>query len=752
MIRTDNMEAAAFEDNRPTVKLRVTFNENQVLENDNIISASFQETVSENNLTIGAAFSQSFEMKFRMPQPAIALTGGKLIAEASFDETEWVKLGFFYISSVSTDDGYKSASIIAIDRMALLTDKYIPTISLPAAAEEILEDIAAQYSFKVNESTECADLMISELYEGTVREYIGWLAGLSGMNARFDRGGELTFSWYSESNNEDGQCKQYLDDNRITKDGFTLSAADAYTITALISGTDENAIEAGAGKAVYFYNPYMTTAVLEQIATKLLPFSYHAARIEYRGNPAWEVGDIVCAGGSYKIPIMSQSMEFGKKFSATIESFGLSDEEESSSRVITDVKEIQRQLPEIKQMIIEMNDSLLSPGIGYLELLTETIDGSEHLSGFRITDTPTLTDNTKGWLANKNGIGWSSDGFKTISKVGLDMVNGRIYADEMAADAIITNSFKIGNSMSFDGSKDEITFGPGVSISWNKIDGVPKDLAHTSDIPDDDDITTITQTAIQTGDIIIGGWIWDKVDAKTRQRILGINNSNNLQIGTIADNANYNKMRLYAPDFIQFYPERQYADESYTLSLGSGESTFWCDLRIRNGDIYMTNGDVCDSSGNVKYYGSGDNIHANYLYIASVGSASVQALYRSTNSGIVGTDSSSKRYKNSIEDVTDEMLDPHRLYNLPVRQFKWNEGHFDESENYNYDTLNVGFIAEEVAEFYPYATVLSKDKEIESWEVRRILPPMLSLIQEQKKIIDDLTERIKKLEAKGVEA
>ena len=146
------------------------------------------------------------------------------------------------------------------------------------------------------------------------------------------------------------------------------------------------------------------------------------------------------------------------------------------------------------------------------------------------------------------------------------------------------------------------------------------------------------------------------------------------------------------------------------------------------------------------YYESGDNIHANYLYIASVGSASVQALYRSTNSGIVGTDSSSERYKNSIADVTDEMLDPHRLYDLPVRQFKWNEGHFDESENYNYDTLNIGFIAEEVAEFYPYATVLSKDKEIESWEVRRILPGMLALIQDQKKMIDNLTDRVNELE------
>lgn len=146
------------------------------------------------------------------------------------------------------------------------------------------------------------------------------------------------------------------------------------------------------------------------------------------------------------------------------------------------------------------------------------------------------------------------------------------------------------------------------------------------------------------------------------------------------------------------------------------------------------------------YYESGDNIHANYLYIATLGSASQQALYCSSKSGIVGTDSSSQRYKNSIADVTDEMLDPKRLYDLPVRQFKWNKGHFDEAEDYDYNIVNIGFIAEEVAEFYPYATVLSKDKEIESWEVRRILPAMLSLIQDQKKMIDNLTDRVNELE------
>ena len=131
------------------------------------------------------------------------------------------------------------------------------------------------------------------------------------------------------------------------------------------------------------------------------------------------------------------------------------------------------------------------------------------------------------------------------------------------------------------------------------------------------------------------------------------------------------------------------------------------------------------------------------------GTASTVAVYRSTNSGILGIPSSSRRYKNSIEDVRYSELKPERLYDLPVRQFKWNEGHFEEEEHYNYDLINVGFIAEEGAEVYPFAAVVI-DGKVETWEVRGLLPPMLALIQQQKKKIDELESRINGLESKGV--
>lgn len=856
MIETEKMLAEAFEDERPVAKLKITFNGNQTVEKDNLVSAKFTENLASDNITLGSAFSQSFELTMRMPEEAIPLTGAYFTAEAAFG-TEWVSLGTFYVSTVSTNDDYKTVSITATDRMALLTDSYTPGVSLPATQQQVIEDIASQYSLALG-NIEYAEVSITQLYEGTVRDYLGWLAGLSGANARFDRNGKLSFTWYNqivarfgdanfdeEINSEDisyinanllgsastkeaeailgsmivgsayigtqivdfekgpvadvnedgiidskdiaeiqayiegspyvptkvGTIREYiqsLNKEQVERKGFVVSASAAYTISALISGTDESPIESGSGKAISFYNPLMTKDILDAVASRILPFTFIAAEITFRGCPSWEVGDIarVEIGGSWDVPIMSQSMEFGKKLSAKIKSLGLTDEEENALAVVPEVKEVQRQLPGIRQMITDINNSLLSGDTGYMILDETEIDGVKRLSGFKLMNTPTVTSVTKGWLANLNGIGWSSDGFKTISKLGLDMANGKIYADEIAAGSVITNSFKIGDSdtdyaMSFDGYTGEIVFGSKVKMSWASIEDQPDIPTSTSDLTNDSDFvsstqaTTISKNAISTASIsanqiTTGTLSADRVGAGSFTITGG-----SIQVSTGSDSTSYiqldgssyksylsasglnarskssnNTMAAYEALGVMI------VNGSYRTQITAGSVTV-------NGWEVITEGTIFDHLSG--YYRSGDNIHANYLYIASLGNASVQALYCSTQSGIVGTDSSSRRYKNSIEDVSNEMLDPHRLYNLPVRQFKWNEGHFDEAEHYNYDTINIGFIAEEMAEHYPYATVLSAKGEIESWEVRRILPPMLALIQEQHKEIEELKKKVEAL-------
>ena len=127
-----------------------------------------------------------------------------------------------------------------------------------------------------------------------------------------------------------------------------------------------------------------------------------------------------------------------------------------------------------------------------------------------------------------------------------------------------------------------------------------------------------------------------------------------------------------------------------------------------------------------------------------------------------GQSVSSKRYKEEIKELENEEFNPERLYDLKVKQFKYKKDYQPNEKDSRYDKDLVGFIAEEVAEIYPIAADYNEKGEVENWNDRYIIPPMLALIQKQKihqdeqdrlikeknKKINDLEERIKALEEK----
>lgn len=114
------------------------------------------------------------------------------------------------------------------------------------------------------------------------------------------------------------------------------------------------------------------------------------------------------------------------------------------------------------------------------------------------------------------------------------------------------------------------------------------------------------------------------------------------------------------------------------------------------------------------------------------------------------TNTSSVRYKKDIENVKDEGLSPERLYDLQVKQFKYKEEYQPNKNDSRYEKNLIGFIAEDVEKVFPIAVDYTEDdngnKIVDNWNGRYIIPPMLKLIQNQKKKIDELEDRIKILE------
>lgn len=112
-----------------------------------------------------------------------------------------------------------------------------------------------------------------------------------------------------------------------------------------------------------------------------------------------------------------------------------------------------------------------------------------------------------------------------------------------------------------------------------------------------------------------------------------------------------------------------------------------------------------------------------------------------TSSGTFGrSTASSERYKKDIENVVDVELDPYKILNIPIRQYRYNE------ENVPIDgkpeDLYIGLIAEEVAKEYPIAAEYTEDGQVEMWNIKMLFPALLKIVQDQQKKIEALEEQI----------
>ena len=118
------------------------------------------------------------------------------------------------------------------------------------------------------------------------------------------------------------------------------------------------------------------------------------------------------------------------------------------------------------------------------------------------------------------------------------------------------------------------------------------------------------------------------------------------------------------------------------------------------------------------------------------GTANLRLIPGSTPAGrIVDNGASSQRYKHDIVNLRDvPELDPRKLYELPVRAFKYNLDYLSTDDD-RYDVLIPGFIAEEVDEFYPLAADYEPKIGIHTWNDRMLIPAMMALIQDLHKEI-----------------
>lgn len=109
---------------------------------------------------------------------------------------------------------------------------------------------------------------------------------------------------------------------------------------------------------------------------------------------------------------------------------------------------------------------------------------------------------------------------------------------------------------------------------------------------------------------------------------------------------------------------------------------------------------------------------------------------------------SSQRWKKDITENIEERLNPQKLYELPIKQFKYKDDYLNEKD-VRYGKNIIGFIAEDVQQIYEPATEYDEDGNVEMWNSDVMIPAMLKLIQEQHTEIELLKQEIEVLKNGG---
>lgn len=264
------------------------------------------------------------------------------------------------------------------------------------------------------------------------------------------------------------------------------------------------------------------------------------------------------------------------------------------------------------------------------------------------------------------------------------------------------------------------------------------------------DLSTEGQTTINGANIQTGTLSADKITTGTMScdRLNGgtisgqIISGGTMSGGTIAGTEVYCTSALYMPSVLGKTPVMSVGEEGAVLldrfnignaSLGGGTHIYGDPV---NGIELLANTTVQGSISATKVY---------------IGSSTIQSVsancYVGGNNGLNKITGSSIKYKHDFKREFNEDLDPHKLYDVPIYQFKFQTNHLDNEKDIRYDKDVIGFITESLAKHYPIACDYEYDRKTENykalgWNEKYMIPPMLSLIQEQHKEIESLKDEL----------
>lgn len=407
--------------------MKVVFNGRQEIDGHYLKSVTIHEVSNgQDTLTMGSICSNSVKIVM-VDGLDIAYMNSEVEVFIGLDlePIEWVSMGVFVVSEVNKENGHEIV-LEGYDHILDLNRDYVPCVDFPCLLEDVVNDIVGQCELTLK-SMIFDEIMIDYPLEVSCKEMLGYMASLMGMNVRMNRDNQLEFFWYEG-------C--YVIDEKDIFEGCYKRVNDVLVISSLISGTEDQVISCGSGYGISFVNPYMNEDILNTIYERINGLTYCPCQIQWRGNPAIEVCDVLEVDGENVI-IMDNVMTFDGGMKCSIECVGQGEKEVAMSYSPTEIK-LKKLYQTLIQSFKETTEKILGHKGGYY-----TIDYTDgYPSGWTIMNTPTLREDTHLWKMSMGGFGYSEDGGRTFKNYAFDL-EGHLNANVLTTGVIQGDCFEL---------------------------------------------------------------------------------------------------------------------------------------------------------------------------------------------------------------------------------------------------------------------------------------------------------------------
>ena len=277
----------------------------------------YQGGSSGEGLAIGTTVSASVEIT--MEKTEHLLTGKEFAFYLGMnvdEKEEYIPMGIFKAQKPTTTDW--EITLKAYDRMYDAERNYASSLHYPTDTQKVMQEI--EKLLGISFVTEITPVSLKKTGDSdvpfagyTIREAIGYVAGLYGKFAIFNRAGQLEFRWY-ESEMEIPLKKMF---------SFERNEQD-YEVQKVVGSSDSNtSYTAGSGNhGISYSNPFLTKEIVNQIYSSNHGFSYRGGTVTFLGDcriDPWDMLQVTdLQGNIYKIPAMQITHEIDGGLTTTI--------------------------------------------------------------------------------------------------------------------------------------------------------------------------------------------------------------------------------------------------------------------------------------------------------------------------------------------------------------------------------------------------------------------------------------------------